>query len=159
MSCRAGFLSPLLLLSANVCADNSVVIGRGIKVDEVAGSGDWASGYVWQVRANRTLSGPAVKGTVRIIAASHAQPKDSYVRTVELFVLAPVIQSKAADDSPRFSLIASSPLYKREKYCISFKPDEVSIPLNDSEVERDEHGFYCFSKRALLKAAHSQIRD
>lgn len=155
MSCRAGFLSALFFLSTNTYADNSIVIGRGIKVDEVAGSGDWSSEYVWQINARRTLSGPTVKGAVRIVAASHAQPKDSYVRTIELFVLAPVIQSKTESTvEPGFSLIASSPLYKRRKYCIPFKPVEVSIPLDDSEVQRDDHGFYCFTKKALLKAAH-----
>ena len=155
MSCRAGFLSALFFLSANTYADNSIVIGHGIKVDGIAGSGDWSSEYVWQIHAQRTLAGPTVKGAVRIIAVSHAQPKDSYVRTIELFVLAPVIQSKTESTAePRFSLIASSPLYKRGKYCIPFKPFEVSIPLDDSEVQRDDIGFYCFTKEALLKAAH-----
>jgi hypothetical protein len=155
MSRHAGFLLALLLPFADTYADNSVVIGHGIKVDGVAGSGSWVSKYVWQIKARRTLSGPIVKGTVRITAASHAQPKDSYLRTVELFVLAPVIQGEEkSDDEPRFSLVASSPLYGRDKYCIPFRPYEISIPVNDSEVERDEHGFYCFSKAALLKAAH-----
>jgi hypothetical protein len=158
---RAELLLALLLHFADVYAEDSIVIGYGIKVDGINGSGDWVSAYVWQINARRTVSGPIVKGKIRIIAASHAQPRDSYLKTVELFVLAPVIQDAAkSDDELRFSLVASSPLYERNKYCIQFKPYEISIPLNDSEVERDEHGFYCFSKQALLKAAkrigHSQ---
>ena len=154
MSRRAGLLFALVLLVAGAHADNSIVIGHGIKVDGVYESaGDWVSGYVWLINARRTVSGPVVKGKVRIIAASHAQPRDSYLKTVELFVLTPVIGDGAeSNDEPRFSLVASSPLYRSDKYCIPFKPSEISIPLNDTEVERDEYDAYCFSKQALLKA-------
>lgn len=57
-----------------------------------------------------------------------------------------------SSSEPRFSLIASSPLYRGGKYCIWFKPSEVAIPLRDAEVERDKHNAYCFSKKALLEA-------
>jgi hypothetical protein len=36
---------------------------------------------------------------------------------------------------------------------VPFKPSEIAIPLSDAEVERDEYGAYCFSKKALLEAA------
>lgn len=155
MSHRAGLLFVLVLFVADTYAENSIVIGHGIKVDGVCESaGDWTSGYVWLIDAQRTVSGPTVKGKIRVIAASHAQPKDSYLRTVQLFVLAPVVEDGAeASSKPRFSLIASSPLYGRDQYCIPFKPSDIAMPLSDVEVERDENGAYCFSKRSLLKAA------
>jgi hypothetical protein len=155
MSHRVGLLFALVLLVADAYADNSIVIGHGIMVDGVYESaGDWASGYVWLINARRTVSGPIVKGKIHIIAASHAQPKDSYLKTVQLFVLAPVIGGGAeSSNKPRFSLIASSPLYGRDKYCIPFKPSEIAIPLSDTKVERNEYDAYCFSKRSLLEAA------
>lgn len=154
MSHRAGLLFALVLLVADSSADNSIVIGHGIKVDGVCESGgDWASGYVWLIDAQRTISGPTVKGKIRVIAASHAQPKDSYLRTVQLFVLAPVAEDGAeASSKPGFSLVASSPRYGRDQYCIPFKPSDIGVPLSDTEVERDENGGYCFSKRSLLEA-------
>lgn len=155
MSHRAGLLFALVLFVADTYADNSIVIGHGIKVDGVCeSSGDWVSGYVWLIDAHRTISGPTVKGKIRVIAASHAQPKDSYLRTVQLFVLAPVVEDGAeASSKPRFSLVASSPRYGRDRYCISIKPSDIAIPLSDTEVERDENDAYCFSKRSLLEAA------
>jgi hypothetical protein len=155
MSHRAGLFFALVLLVADTSADNSIVIGRGIKVDGVCESaGDWASGYVWLIDAQRTIAGPAVKGKIRIIAASHAQPKDSYLKTVQLFVLAPIVEDGAeAGSKPRFSLIASSPRYGRDRFCIPFKPSDIAIPLSDADVERDENGGYCFSKRSLLEVA------
>lgn len=156
MSNRTSLLFALTLLAADVCADNSIVIGQGIKVEEVLHSpGDWQSGYVWQVKARRTLSGPIVRGKIRVIAASHAQPTDSYLKTVQLFVLAPVVGDGVASGAPEYSLIASSPLYRHDRYCIWPKPSEIAIPLSDAEVVRNEHGAYCFSKASLLKAAKS----
>jgi len=156
MSHRTGLFFALVLLAAGAHADNSIVIGQGIKVDEVhEWPGNWDSGYIWLVRARRTISGAIVKGKIRIIAASHAQPRDSYLKTVELFVLAPVVGDGAASDGPKYSLLASSPLYGRDKYCIRLKPSEIAIPLSDADVERDEHGSYCFRKTSLLKAARS----
>jgi hypothetical protein len=161
MSARAGLMFALTLLAPGAQAENSIVIGHGIKVDAVyASAGDWVSGYVWLIDADRTLSGPIVKGKVHVIAASHAQPKDSYLKTVQLFVLAPVSRDDAdAKDEPRFSLIASSPRYGRDKYCVLFKPSEIGLPLSDAEVERDEHGAYCFSKKALVEAAKRSRRE
>jgi hypothetical protein len=160
MSNRTILLFALALLAADAYADNSIVIGQGIKVDGVLDlPGDWESGYVWQVKARRTVSGPIVEGKIRIIAASHAQPKDSYLKTVQLFVLAPVGGDGAANDTPRYSLIASSPLYGHGKYCIWRNPSDIAIPLSDAEVERDKHGAYCFSKASLLKAAQSAPAD
>lgn len=154
MSHRAGLLFVLVLLVVDVYADNSIVIGRGIEVDGVIEStGDWVSGYVWLVDVRRTVSGPIVKGKVRIIAASHAQPKDSYLKTVQLFVLAPIIGGGAEDGEPKFSLVASSPLYGNSKYCIPFHPSEIAISLNDTEVDRNKYDDYCFSKKSLLDAA------
>jgi hypothetical protein len=151
---RAALLFALIFLVADAYADNSIVIGHGIKIDGVCETGDWDSGYIWLINARRTISGPAVKGKIRIIAMSHAQPKDSYLKTVQLFVLAPVTKDAAeASKEPTFSLIASSPLYRRDQYCIAFKPSEIGIPLNDTEVERNEHDAYCFSTQALLEAA------
>lgn len=158
---RAGLLLALVLLVTDAYADKSIVIGHGIKVDEVCeSSGDWVSGYVWLINARRTVSGPIVKGKIRIVAASHAQPTDSYLKTVQLFVLAPVVGDDAeSGNEPRFSLIASSPLYGRDKYCVPFKPSEIAIPLSDAEVERDEDGAYCFSKSSLLEAAKRRRPD
>jgi hypothetical protein len=155
---RTGLLAALVLLAADAYADNSIVIGQGIKVDGVLElPGDWESGYVWLVKAGRTVSGPIVKGKIRVIAASHAQPKDSYLKTVQLFVLAPVVGDGAASSVPKYSLIASSPLYGHDQYCIWPKPSEIAIPLSDAEVERDEHGAYCFSEASLLKASTSSL--
>jgi hypothetical protein len=155
MSHRAGLLFALALHIAGAYADNSIVIGHGLKVDGVCESaGEWMSGYVWLINARRTVSGPIVKGKIRVIAASHAQPKDSYLKTVQLFVLAPAIGYGAeSSNEPRFSLIASSPLYGRDRYCIPFKPSEIGIPLSDTAIERNEYDDYCFSKRSLLEAA------
>lgn len=154
MSHRAGLLFVLVLLAADVYADNSIVIGRGIKVDGVGeASGSWVSGYVWLVDARQTVSGPIVKGKIRIIAASHAQPKDSYLKTVQLFVLAPIIGDGATHDAPKFSLVTSSPLYGNGKYCIPFNPSEIAISLNDTEVDRNEYDAYCFTKKSLLDSA------
>jgi hypothetical protein len=151
----ASLLFASVLLVADAHADNSIVIGHGIKVDGVHESaGDWVSGYVWLIDVRRTVAGPIVKGKIRIIAASHAQPRNSYLKTVQFFVLAPVIGDGAeCANEPRFSLIASSPLYERDKYCIPFKPSEIAIPLSDTEIERNEYDAYCFSKRSLLEAA------
>lgn len=155
---RTGLLVALLLLAVDAYADNSIVIGQGIKVDGVLElPGDWESGYVWLVKARRTVSGPIVKGKICVIAASHAQPKDSYLKTVQLFVLAPVAGDDAASDAPKYSLIASSALYNHDKYCIWLKPSEIAIPLSDAEVERDAHGVCCFSKASLLEAAKSSL--
>jgi hypothetical protein len=151
---RAILLFALALLVADAHANNSIVLGQGIKVDSVCESGEsWVSGFVWLINARRTISGPTVKGKLRIVAASHAQPLDSYVKTVQLFVLAPANEDVAESSSePRFSMIASSPLYRGGKYCVWFKPSEIGIPLSDAEIERDKHGAYCFSKKSLLQA-------
>lgn len=152
---RAVLLLAPIFLAADAYAENSIVIGHGIKVDGIFESGgDWVSGYVWLINARRTVSGPTVKGNLRIVAASHAQPKDSYLKTVQLFVLAPVARSGAESSGgePRFSLIASSPLYGGGKYCVPFEPSEIAIPLSETEVERNEHDAYCFSKKSLLEA-------
>jgi hypothetical protein len=151
-----GLLFALILLSAEAYSDNSIVIGQGIKVEGVFESaGEWQSGYIWLVNARRTVLGPDVKGKIRITAVSHAQPTDDYLKTVQLFVLAPVSADSAASDAPKYSLLASSPLDRNGQYCVWLKPSEISIPLSDTDVERDEHGAYCFSKASLLKAARS----
>jgi hypothetical protein len=155
MSHRAALLFLLALLVADARAENSIVIGHGIKVDGASESaGDWVSGYVWLINVRQTVSGPTVKGKLRIVTASHAQPRDDYLKTVQLFILAPVVAGGVKSSSePRFSLIASSPLYGRGKYCIPFKPSEIAIPLSDVEVERNQYDSYCFSKKSLLEAA------
>ena len=152
---RAGLLFALVIFFADAYAENSIVIGQGIKVvGEPSCIGDcWVSGYVWLIDARRTVLGPPVEGKIRMVAASHGQPKDSYLKAVQLFVLSPVIADTAEVSSDlQFSLLASSPMYGGGRYCIPFKPTEVGIPLSDSEVERDEYNRYCFSKRSLLKA-------
>ena len=155
MSHRALLLFALALLVADARAEYSIVIGRGIKVDGVSESAEgWVSGHVWLINARRTVFGPVVKGNLRIVAASHAQPEDSYLKTVQLFVLSPVAGDiEESSSEPRFSLIASSPVYERDKYCIPFKPSVIGIPLSDTEVERDKHDAHCFSKKSLLEAA------
>lgn len=155
----AGLLLTLALFVAAARADNSIVIGQGIKVDEIQEvSGSWVSGYVWLINARRTVSGPSVKGKIRIVAASHAQPTDRYLKTVQLFVLAPITEGTGEADEPRFSLVASSPLRRGDKYCILMKPSEVGIPLSDDEVERDEQGAYCFEKRSLLESIRARAK-
>lgn len=151
---RSALLLSLALLAGDACAENSIVIGQGIRVDEVFhDGGDWVSGYVWQVKARRTVSGPIVKGKIRVIAASHAQPSDGYLKTVQLFVLAPVAAGDAEKDAPKYSLIASSPLDGSGRYCVRFNPSEIGIRLSYAEVMKNERGAYCFSKAALLEAA------
>lgn len=154
MQYRSILFVALVIFFAEANAEYSVVIGQGIKVDgESSPIGDgWTSAFVWLIDARRTVVGPPVKGKLHIIAASHAQPKDSYLRTVQLFVLAPIVGDTESSGEPMFSLVTSSPIYRRGRYCIPFKPSEVGIPLGDGEVERNEHDYYCFSRSSLLKA-------
>jgi len=148
-------LMALALHSAAASDEYSVVVGNGVKVDGVAELGDdWNTGYIWLVNAKQTVSGPSVKGRIRIVAVSHAQPTDAYIRSVQLFVLSPIVKTNPeSNEEPKFSLIASSPLYKKGRYCVAFRPSQIAIPIDDAAVERDEDNDYCFSKKALLEAA------
>lgn len=120
----------LMFVSGGVYAENSVVIGSGIKVDTISSLGDdWVAGYVWLIDARQTVSGPIVKGRVRIVAVSHAQPTDSYLRSVQFFVLRPYNNAHSeSSDEPKFALVASSPLHRSGKYCVPFKPSDIAIP-------------------------------
>jgi hypothetical protein len=151
-------LAALFLAVTDARAANSIVIGDGIEIVEVGEPlNDWVMGYVWLIDARQTISGPPVTGKVRIVAASHAQPTDAYLKTVQLFVLSPAISDgNESTTEPRFSLITSSPLYRGGKYCVPFKPSEIGIPLGDPDVEQDNDGSYCFTKKALLRASKNK---
>jgi hypothetical protein len=130
----------------------TVLLGKGIKVDGVEDVGGWRSCYIWLINANRTILGPRIDGRVRIAAASHAQPLDSYVRKVQLFVLIPISDKQGHDEKGvEYSLAASSPLYQGDTFCIWRKPSEIGIPLSDEAIQIHEDGTYCFSKSSLLQ--------
>jgi hypothetical protein len=141
MSYRAILLFASALLFTAARSENSIVVGQGIKVDGVYESaGDWQSGYVWLINARQTISGPAVKGKLRIVAVSHAQPKDSYLKTVQLFVLSPVAADRAESSSePGFSLIASSPVYAGNKEPMKRVKLSSSPHTSAAAAELDRH--------------------
>ena len=149
-------------LPVSALAVDSVVLGRGIKNDFFANIECSAnelcmdSLYVWEIDAKRTMAGPRVSGRVRAVISVHGLASSKYVKSVELFVLRPKVNLEASDSNgPQFSLMALSPRYKGGKYCLSMDPRSVGLEV-DSVVS--DEGFYCFSRKQLLRPNKSLER-
>jgi hypothetical protein len=147
-------VSPLvaLLVGTPVFADDSVIIGRGIsnsfqfKVDCPA---DWLcvdAQYLWVLSADRTVVGPPIEGKVRAIAIQHVDATQTYVNSVELFVLSRI--SGPSPSGADFWIVALSPRYPDGRYCLSVDPSAIGLRLDPAKVSAHD-GSYCFDARLL----------
>jgi hypothetical protein len=114
--------------------------------------------YVWVLKAERTLVGPRVEGTVRAISSQHVAAAPEFVKCVELFVLTP-IEDPALRKSSRadYYIVELSPRYSDDTYCLSDKPTNVGLRVNRTDTTIDESGYNCF-KAHLIGAGPSNFR-
>lgn len=141
-------------------AVDSVVLGRGINNEFFAeiecSPADLCmdSLYVWELDAKQTLAGPRIKGRVRAVIAAHTFATSKYVSSVELFVLRPS-EGAEGSTSPEFNLIALSPRYRGNKYCLPVDPLSVGL---DVKATRSADGLFCFSRASVLRPNKSLER-
>jgi hypothetical protein len=145
------------LPTAAAVAADSVVLGHGVSNAFVsappcpAGSACMEANYLWVLEADRTITGPDIKGKVRAIAVQHTDATAKFVTSVELFVLRPIQdpsmrKSLGAD----YYLVSLSPRDPQGQYCLSLNPGDVGLKLDASEVRVDtSSGHFCFSATAL----------
>jgi hypothetical protein len=144
------------LATAAVAAD-SVVLGHGVSNAFLSaqacppGSLCMDANYLWVLDADRTLTGPAVKGRVRAIVSQHTDATSKFVKSVELFVLRPIQDpSTRKSTGAEYYLVSLSARDSRGRYCLSVNPSDVGLTLNDSEVAVDGiSGYYCFNATVL----------
>lgn len=159
---------PLLVISlcmtvATFAAD-SVVLGHGIRnyflsmppCPKDADSGLTAicmdGNYVWVLKAQRTLVGPRVAGTVRAISSQHGAAVSEFVKSVELFVLTPIDDLALRKSSHAdYYIVELSPRYSDDRYCLSDKPTDVGLHVDQADITIDATGYNCF--RAQLVGA------
>jgi hypothetical protein len=151
---KISFVLMALITSETALSENSVVLGRGTSNSHVEGRGcvddlGMNCWYLWELLANATVAGPRVKGHIRALTLQHTDATSKFVKSVELFILAPL--GSPDPTGATYSILALSPKYPDGKYCVWLDPLELGIPIDKSEVSRDSHGAYCFSS-LLLKA-------
>ena|ERR1700730_11782664 len=152
----ATFVAVYALSSGAVAAD-SVVFGHGVSNKFLAEAPCPGSGlcmdasYVWVIDAVRTIVGPNVAGRVRAIASQHTDATSAFVKSVELFVLRPIKESKLRKSSgAEYYLVSLSPRDSANRYCLSVKPSDVGLKLSASDVVVDaDSGGFCFTAAAL----------
>ncbi len=149
------FLVGVFATSSAFSAD-SVVIGRGIKnyfllvppCPQDPDSGLVAicmdAEYVWELKANRSLVGPNIEGTVRAISYQHTEAKSEYVRSVELFVLRPISDPRIQNSShAAYYMVESSPRYADDFYCLE-DPIGLGLAIQESDIIVNGNGDRCF---------------
>jgi hypothetical protein len=109
------------------------------------------SSFRWEIDVRNTLAGPPIKGRVRAMAAQHAEALPSFVRSVEIFVLRPIV-----DDSLRqqcgadFELVTLSPRYEGGRYCLQESPSQLGLSVPESEISFEaDTGSYCFASKLV----------
>jgi hypothetical protein len=142
-------------LANPVLAADSVVLGRGVSntfFDRIECSPDsicMDSLYLWELDVKQTLVGPPVKGRVRALFASHGAATPEFVRDVELFVLSPSEGVKGGDSKfPAFGIIALSPRYEGDQYCLPMDPRSVGLDVDSTKAK---FGLFCFPRKSILK--------
>jgi hypothetical protein len=92
----------MILWSASVAAESSVVVGRPSKHFSIDAKvpcpqGDENAEYIcmdawigWEINITETLSGPKITGRVRAARIQHANFVPKYLRKFSLFVLTPI---------------------------------------------------------------------
>ena len=169
---RVTVLFPLIsfFMAGTVSAADTVVLGHGIRNYQLSvppchqepNSGLIAicmdANYVWVLKANRTLVGTRVAGTIRAIASQHRAAATKFVRVVELFVLTPINDPKLRRSSRAdYYIVELSPRYSDDTYCLRDKPTDVGLWVDQADTTVDEGGDNCF-KAQLIGAGSSNLR-
>jgi hypothetical protein len=149
-----------LVLAVPARCEYAVVIGSGISNKYF---GDIKCGpdevcldavFLWTLRVDRTVAGPAVTGVIDAVTAQHVEMLPEYVRSTELFVLQSAERVDGCIGSCiHWSLVSSSRRLSGDRYCISIDPTKVGLSLEPQQIKVDEYGYYCF-KRSALAARH-----
>jgi hypothetical protein len=135
----------------------SVVLGKGISNVYAApvtcpeNSLCMDSTFLWVFRAKTTVSGPVIKGTIRVVASQHVDARTTFVKSVELFVVRPIEDAAVRKEfGAEFYLVSLSPRYKGDKYCLTVNPNDVGLKLPIAQVAFDsDSGVYCFNRKLL----------
>jgi hypothetical protein len=89
-----------------------------------------------------------VLGRTKALNFQHTDLIRTYLNSVHLFVLRPIVEVEVAHSPDvKFYLVSSSPIYKDGNYCISVDPRASGLNLKD--VVQNSHGDYCFSHKLL----------
>jgi hypothetical protein len=143
-------LAGSLALLGTARGADSVVLGHGITnqhyaalpcpADSICLDGQ----YRWELEAARTSVGPLVRGRVRALFSQHTDATRKFVQSVELFVLRPIQDPGLRKASgAHYYLLALSPRYEKDQYCLSVRPSEVGLAVPESQTTKNEGG-YCF---------------
>jgi hypothetical protein len=132
--------------------DNSVVLGRGISnahveplgcIDDL-GMNCW---FRWELVVNRTVAGPSVRGRIRALTLQHTDATSTFVKSVELFVLAPI--GKPDPTGATHTILALSPRHADGTYCVILDPQQLGIPVERSQIIARADGSFCFRSRLI----------
>ena len=132
--------------------DNSVVLGRGISnaparplgcIDDLGMNCQ----FLWQLVVKRTVAGPSVHGRIRALTLQHTDAASTFVRSVELFVLAPI--AKRGPTGATHTILALSPRYGDGTYCVTLDPQQLGIPIARSQIVARPDGSFCFGAGLL----------
>jgi hypothetical protein len=106
--------------------------------------------YVWVLDADRTVADPSMLGRVRAIAVQHVDATEAFIKSVKIFVLRPIEDTKfRASSGAGYYLVALSPRYSDGCYCLAVKPNEVDLTLSPSQIVVNDTGAFCFDAKAL----------
>jgi hypothetical protein len=140
------------MISEIALSDNSVVLGRGYSntyverlgcVDDL-GMNCW---FLWELVVDRTVAGPPVHGRVRALTLQHTDATSTFVKSVELFVLAPM--QKSDPTGATHTILSLSPRYPDGMYCVILDPEQLGIPIDRPQIRARPEGSYCFNSVLL----------
>jgi hypothetical protein len=105
--------------------------------------------YRWVIDSTKTLVGPRIKGRVTAETYQHVGVNNRYLRSLRLFVLRPVTETRDAPHAPgvTYYIVSSSPIYEDGNYCLSIDPGVSGLRLKSVRTRGD--GSYCFDHKLL----------
>ena len=149
-----------LVSSATALSENSVVLGHGVSNSHVGGCVDdlgmncW---YLWTLEARKTIVGPPVKGLLKALSLQHTDASQTFVDSVELFILAPL--PKPDVTGAKYSILALSPKKSGGNYCVSINPKEFNLPIDETQITYDATAHaYCFGLSLFVRGANNRWR-
>jgi hypothetical protein len=148
----------ILLVPTSTWAGNSVFLGKSFentflsKTECQPHQLCMDSVYMWTLRVDKVLVGPRLGHEIRAIAYQHTDVASEYLRTLELFILEPILDPALRSTyGVNYKVISFSPREEHDQYCLSQPPRAVGLAVPETHVTIDDDKWYCFPRSDVRK--------
>ena len=135
---------------ADAKSEDTIAFGRALSHEYLDVDIPCPEGYIcmdswfrWELSIDRTIAGPSIVGKVTAARLQHTNYIRKYERSLRLFVLRPIVDSKLRElVKADYHLIEVSP--RKEMFCTNGNPADYGIDTGVYTLHEQEYEHHCF---------------